>query len=186
MADGKYILVNEAGKVAIPIDENKTYGYLYVTDATIDGGDIKTSATNAFTFTKEADGWTIVDSFHRYLAMDATHSSIQLYTEPEENYLWTVEVTDEGEATITNVGRSTYMIVWSNKYNNFTVGTSPTDGLPKLYIEKGSSAISAVAAEAVEANAPVEYFNLQGMKVSNPQSGIFIKRQGNKAIKVAL
>ena len=35
----------------------------------------------------------------------------------------------------------------------------------------------------VDNNAPIEYFNLQGIKVANPQSGIFIKVQGEKATK---
>lgn len=34
-------------------------------------------------------------------------------------------------------------------------------------------------------DAPVEYFNLQGIRVANPDHGIFIRRQGNKATKVA-
>lgn len=33
-------------------------------------------------------------------------------------------------------------------------------------------------------NAPVEYFNLQGVRVENPSNGLYIKRQGNKATKV--
>ncbi len=36
-----------------------------------------------------------------------------------------------------------------------------------------------------DTNAPVEYFNLQGIKVENPSNGIFIRRQGNKVEKVA-
>ena len=45
-----------------------------------------------------------------------------------------------------------------------------------------------VAIEEVEAdaNAPVEYYNLQGVKVANPEKGLFIKKQGNKATKVVL
>lgn len=35
-------------------------------------------------------------------------------------------------------------------------------------------------------NAPVEYFNLQGVKVNNPENGVFIKRQGKKVEKVIL
>ena len=35
-------------------------------------------------------------------------------------------------------------------------------------------------------NAPVEYYNLQGIKVANPEKGIFIKKQGNKATKVVM
>ena len=37
-----------------------------------------------------------------------------------------------------------------------------------------------------EDNAPVEYYNLQGVKVVNPENGIFIKKQGNKVTKVIL
>ena len=39
---------------------------------------------------------------------------------------------------------------------------------------------------ASEAVAPVEYYNLNGVKVANPQGGIFIRRQGGKAEKVVI
>lgn len=45
-------------------------------------------------------------------------------------------------------------------------------------------ALNRVAAEATDA--PVEYYNLQGMRVNNPTNGIFIRRQGAKATKVCL
>ena len=35
-------------------------------------------------------------------------------------------------------------------------------------------------------NAPVEFYNLQGVRVENPQGGIFIRRQGSKVSKVAI
>ena len=40
--------------------------------------------------------------------------------------------------------------------------------------------------EKIEAdnNAPIEYYNLQGIKVANPQGGVFIKVQGEKATKI--
>lgn len=37
--------------------------------------------------------------------------------------------------------------------------------------------------EAAE-NVPVEYFNLQGVRVANPENGLYIRRQGNKVSKV--
>lgn len=46
----------------------------------------------------------------------------------------------------------------------------------------GTSAIEEIAAD----NAPVEYYNLQGVKVANPENGIFVKKQGAKATKVVL
>lgn len=33
-------------------------------------------------------------------------------------------------------------------------------------------------------NAPVEYYNLQGVRVAEPQNGIYVRRQGNKVSKV--
>ena len=35
-------------------------------------------------------------------------------------------------------------------------------------------------------NAPVEFFNLQGMRVENPENGLFIRRQGSNVTKVIL
>lgn len=41
-----------------------------------------------------------------------------------------------------------------------------------------------VSAAAIETeNAPVEYFNLQGVRVANPENGLFIVRQGDKVSK---
>lgn len=44
----------------------------------------------------------------------------------------------------------------------------------------------AVSVAASEAEAPVEYFNLQGIRVANPEGGVFIRRQGNKVEKVVI
>ena len=46
--------------------------------------------------------------------------------------------------------------------------------------------MTGVADVAVDANVPVEYYNLQGVKVANPENGIFVKKQGGKATKVVL
>ena len=40
--------------------------------------------------------------------------------------------------------------------------------------------------DAAAADAPVEWYNLQGVRVVNPQGGIFIRRQGAKVEKVAI
>ena len=36
----------------------------------------------------------------------------------------------------------------------------------------------------IDENAPVEFYNLQGVRVANPENGLFIRRQGNKVEKV--
>ncbi|MEZ3562888.1 MAG: hypothetical protein K1V72_00995 [Duncaniella sp.] len=50
------------------------------------------------------------------------------------------------------------------------------------YEVTGSSAITDINVD--NANAPVEYFNLQGIRVENPANGLYIRRQGNKVEKV--
>ena len=37
-----------------------------------------------------------------------------------------------------------------------------------------------------DSDAPVEYFNLQGMRVDKPSRGIYIRRQGSSTSKVIL
>lgn len=56
-----------------------------------------------------------------------------------------------------------------------------------LYIgsEGTLTGVEGISAEA-DADAPVEFYDLQGRKVANPQGGIFIRRQGNQVTKVAL
>lgn len=49
-----------------------------------------------------------------------------------------------------------------------------------LDTESGVSEIEA------DENAPVEYFNLQGVKVDNPEKGLYIMHQGDKVVKVIL
>ena len=50
---------------------------------------------------------------------------------------------------------------------------------------KQDGTITSIGGIEVE-NAPVEYFNLQGVRVANPENGLFIRRQGNKVEKVVI
>ena len=52
-----------------------------------------------------------------------------------------------------------------------------------LYKGNGSSGIEGVAIEAVDADAPAEYYNMQGIRVAEPTTGLYIVRQGNKVSK---
>lgn len=63
--------------------------------------------------------------------------------------------------------------------------TITDNGVVSIMIIEGeytnSSAIEIVDADN---NAPIEYFNLQGVKATHLEKGIFIKKQGNKTTKV--
>lgn len=53
------------------------------------------------------------------------------------------------------------------------------------YIEVTTTGFSGVENVTVsDENAPVEYYNLQGIRVANPEGGVYIRRQGNTVTKV--
>lgn len=51
-----------------------------------------------------------------------------------------------------------------------------------ITVSDSKTAIDVIAAE--DAEAPAEYYTLQGIRVANPENGLYIKRQGNKVTKV--
>ncbi len=51
-------------------------------------------------------------------------------------------------------------------------------------VTEGDSSVEVVEEETTEA--PVEYYNLQGVRVANPGTGIYIRRQGSTVTKVIL
>lgn len=52
----------------------------------------------------------------------------------------------------------------------------------KMYYEGSTTGISDAIVEE-DADAPVEYYNLQGIRVNNPENGLYIRRQGKNVSK---
>lgn len=78
----------------------------------------------------------------------------------------------------TNLGKE--VLVYGNIYMYFNVAGVKNISEYKL----DTNAVDAIEIE--ENDAPVEYFNLQGVRVENPANGLYIKRQGDKVSKVIL
>ena len=67
---------------------------------------------------------------------------------------------------------------------NVTVVVTVFEGATSLYVTEFATA-TGIADITVDENAAVEYFNLQGIRVAQPeQGGIYIRRQGNSVSKV--
>jgi hypothetical protein len=61
----------------------------------------------------------------------------------------------------------------------------PANGFA-VFATTSTTGVESVAVEADE-NAPVEYYNINGVRISEPTAaGLYIKRQGNKATKVVV
>ncbi len=139
IADGKrYALVAEDSKVAKNLEKTKTYGYLYVDDVAVSSDGFETEETNAFTITAVDGGYTIQDSYGRYLYMTGSFNSFNVSDAlPESGHVWSVSLADDGKATITNVEMSK-TIQYSSEYTSFGAYADEQGTLPVLYVENGN------------------------------------------------
>ncbi len=184
--NGLYVFVCN-GQLATPEAQSKTYGRMSLVNATIDGNNITTDEKNAFTINITNGQATIKDSYGRFYGMDTEHlTSFQFYTEINEGCYYTYAF--EGDnVKFTNVLNPTCIVSQTQGaqgtwYTNVAPAAEPTVfNLPVLYKKNESTMIADVIADE---NAPVEFYNLQGVRVENPSNGIFIRRQGNNVSKV--
>lgn len=72
---------------------------------------------------------------------------------------------------------------WSSLYTEAHVESDVADVLT-IFLPEPILPPSALGAIKADENAPVEYFNLQGVRIDNPGSGLYIRRQGNNVTKV--
>ena len=100
---------------------------------------------------------------------------------------------------LTVAGNNLYCLAWDIAGNVYA-GNATSEYVMGFAIPRANNTVAtkaaskyafvvdeATAIDAIEAEtAPVEYYNLQGVKVENPSKGIFIRKQGNKATKVVL
>ena len=81
------------------------------------------------------------------------------------------DVTLNGTITVANVVDMTIDVLWEGTPIKCTFTTNQVTGVENIIIENQGN---------------VEYYNLQGVKVANPENGVFIRVQGGKATKVIL
>lgn len=130
LATGRYFITAE-GNIAVPLEEDKTSGYIQVVTDTEEN---RTEA-NLFTFTQTEDGYTIQDSYGRYIYMPDTSTS-SLYaavSAPARGHVWNVEKTDDGTWKITNILKQKW-IQYSTAYSNFECSVKTSGILPELVL----------------------------------------------------
>lgn len=123
---------------------------------------------------------TNVEGF--YMAQGVNKSSIQqVYADecPE----WSSFKTDADGNSVISIPNCRF--TFSNDMTRLRTWTGRADAM-KATITFNESGSGVANIEADDSNAPVEYFNLQGVKVVNPENGIFIRRQGDKVSKVVV
>lgn len=95
-----------------------------------------------------------------------------------------IDVTADGDACFGETGSIDSLL------GGYSWQTSAGESVPMpakitLNLTNGEGGVDNIAAD--NENAPVEYFNLQGVKIENPAAGgLYIKRQGSKVAKVII
>ena len=160
---------------AYPLDETKTYGYLSTGSVTgyVDQIEVDKTYNDEFTFTAVDGGYTIQDSYGRYLYQSGTYKNFNV-SKTNDGYVWTVEPQTDGTFMISMNGH--FMQFGEGTHTSFGVYDSAQDNAvrPMLYA-KVSDAIKNVTTvvERNDANAPI--FNLAGQRVGKDYKGVVIQ-----------
>lgn len=127
---------NGTMKVAKNIASNKTYGYLYVDDATDKNGVI-TLEDDSHGFIVEASGsnYTIKDKSGRYMIMTGTFNSFNLAAESSSEAMWTISKNENGTFKVMNVGMSKY-VQYSTQFTSYGSYADEQGIMPFLYERK--------------------------------------------------
>ncbi len=100
------------------------------------------------------------------------------YGSPEEA---PAEITPESLTAVLGVVGSTNACPFTLEAGSYDI-TWNYDTTTVTFVKAGQGAVATIDVE----NVPAVYYNLQGVRVANPQNGMFVKVTGKKAVKVAL
>lgn len=180
---GKYWLAVE-NIVAAPLAESKKYGYLPVAEAVVNDGVIASVAANAFTFAEVEGGYTIQDSFGRYLYQKGTYDSFNVSAElPESGHVWAVEMVEGGAYKIMNLEVKKW-IQYDAKYNSFGSYADARGTMP--FLVDASNPIEEGGDEGeVDGTVASMTFSEQGYANSESVDGKEIKLDDNVTIVFA-
>lgn len=190
-----YEFMNSGTWMAFTLGEFDADGYADVNF--LDNIDVcRTSNSGGYYGFKTSGGWKVcyawpVDGPSQAEDPDGNYKfqvrRVHLYdSEQSEGYTYAYKEKDENGIEQTYVTIMAYAYTDNDNKVYFDGGT----GTYYFYIdfmlpnEADESGVSVL--ESDDQNAPVEFFNLQGVKVENPENGIFIRRQGSKTTKVVI
>lgn len=182
LTPGFVLEANETNIIANPAVTENSYKIVKCSTAAYDAATAEATGETVENVKVEAGVnkfivFTIPTWMNAYVETPAADATA--YAEGENN---TIEI--DGK-TYTQVDPDTNAFAITGPFS-FVLATSAAHTAPVAVAADGgvSSSIDTIFSE--DENAPVEYYNLQGIRVENPSNGLYIKRQGNKAVKVLI
>jgi len=195
----KYTMTNNSGAQEFPLDlftkltdESKTlmvYGFAGMVDVpmTVDK-DAKTLTATNVSFGKLAldENQTIIVDLMLSAANGTTaQNTTNAAGKGKYELVSTYEVKD-GKTVITVPNWNGFYIYQNTEDFYFWPMSATTITLDYDLDAKVAGVKDIIAGEAVDADAPVEYYNLQGVRVAEPAAGLYIRRQGKTVSKVVI
>ena len=131
-------------------------------------------------FELDADGWPVNN--------DAYLTCYSYSTDGTPTELWYPYVDDTGDPTYSSfVSRMDPEEDGADYYASIVLSATLSDGSfsPWYYLNFVFNELEPAAVKniTIDTNVPVEYYNLNGVRVDNPSNGIFIVKKGNKVSK---
>jgi hypothetical protein len=169
---------------AYPLSSSKTHGYLTGGVATPNDDGliaVRSDYDDTFTFVADGDNFNIVQPDGRKLYQEDDYYNFSVAENPSSNYIWSVSLDENGNATIQNTGNSKYIVygLYNNK-GEFKADVTAGD-LPVLYeLDEVATKIDGIEEQTVKTNNDAIY-NLAGQRVGKDYKGIVI-RNGKKYI----
>lgn len=164
-----------------------------------DNGDFKLSylgkgvyeINNIQMFEDGKDGETSYSKFRFHTALNSDWNNSGTHYRPTEDKILNIGTgTSTTGVTTDGTGDKSWKVVTAlaknsvTGFNTYYVYDLKLDLFNNELTIDGTKHTTGVESISVEdSTAPVEYFNLQGVRVENPENGLYIVRQGNKVSK---
>lgn len=160
-------------------------GFAFSVPFAVDATAMTASVTDAVVSQQQDESGTLYDFYLFDVAIEGQSASLVGTTLD-----FSVMVVEDGEGGyLTGIGKE-YCACGTDYQGQFypLFGSGIIYGLTVVYqgdLIADMAGVKDITIDNVDANAPVEYFNLQGQRVANPAAGqVYIRRQGATAAKV--
>lgn len=169
-----YVTPRSAGEIAVPGHEDKTSE-----EMTITTNKNYTLFYKTYILDPNAIDETEPESYiRRAYAIPETYEDASAYHQGNGVYTFSkTKMLEEAKETSIPKGKLLAVEVYAQEPDGNKSNV-------KLISFDSDGVVTSVSDMAADVDAPVRYFNLQGVEVANPENGIFIKVQGNKVSKV--
>ena len=109
----------DEAKIAENLPESYNYGRLTSSTVEVTNDMLSAEETATYTITTVDGGYTIQDSYGRYMYMDGSYNTFNVSaSKPSSSHIWTIDFDENGQATITNIEKGKW-IQYSTQYRNF-------------------------------------------------------------------